>query len=71
MTRWKISDQAAIYFITKTIVEWQAVFSSDERCDVIIGSLKYCIEHNNQVDLLNVFRTAAINDGRGNRYKIW
>ena len=45
MSRWKIIEGINHYFITTTIVEWQNVFVSDELFEVIIASLKYCIDH--------------------------
>jgi putative transposase len=45
MSRWKIIEGINYYFITTTIVEWQNVFMSDELFEVIITSLKHCIDH--------------------------
>ena len=119
MSRWKIIEDINYYFITTTIVEWQNVFVFDELFEVIIASLKYCIDHKGlhlhayvimpnhvhyivsvdsaqhlsdiirdlnrftsrqithilkktmRTDLLDVFQKAAIEEGRGNIYKVW
>ena len=42
--RYKIIEKGSVYFITSTIVEWLPVFTSDKYFNVIINSLKYCID---------------------------
>ena len=45
MSRWKTIEGVTLYFITKTIVGWQNVFTSADRFDIIISSLKYCMQN--------------------------
>ncbi|WP_255517979.1 transposase [Fulvivirga sp. M361] len=33
------------YFLTFTVAGWIAIFTRQRYCDIIIKSLKYCIEH--------------------------
>ncbi len=42
---YKIRDQQGIYFITFAVVEWVDVFTRKEYADIIIESLRYCIQH--------------------------
>ena len=44
-SRYKITDQNGIYFITSTIVEWIPVFTSKEYFEIIIEALKFCRNH--------------------------
>jgi putative transposase len=119
MAPWKVSSDVNLHFLTTTVVQWQPVFVSRTRCDLIIDSLKHCIAlkglhlhgyvimpthahymlstnpgiclsdvmrdfntHTSrgitesltmekEVSLLRIFREAAIDDGRGNNFKVW
>lgn len=42
---YKIRDQFAIHFLTFTVVGWVDVFTRKETKQIIVNSLKYCIEH--------------------------
>ena len=42
MSRWKITPDVNLYFITTTIVEWQSVFITIPLFETIIESLKFC-----------------------------
>ncbi len=42
---YKIRDQQGIYFITFAVVEWVDVFTRKEYANIIIESLRYCIQH--------------------------
>jgi putative transposase len=42
MSRWKITPDVNLYFITTTIVEWQSVFVTIPLFETIIESLKFC-----------------------------
>ena len=44
-SRYKITDQDGIYFITSTIVEWLPVFTSRPYFDILIQSFRYCQQH--------------------------
>ena len=118
MSRWKIIPGVNLYFITTTIVEWQNLFTSIPSFEIIIASLKHCIEkkglhlhgyvimpnHAHYIasaeppeklsdimrdfnrftshsitafleerqskDMLEVFRSSALEEARGNRYKV-
>ena len=41
-TRYKITDQDGIYFITSTIVEWIPVFTTKPYFDILALSLTFC-----------------------------
>lgn len=41
-SRYKITKEDGIYFITSTIIEWIPVFTSKEYFEIIISALKYC-----------------------------
>ncbi len=119
MSRWKVVPDVNCYFVTTTIIEWQNIFTSIPCLDIMIDSLKYCIEHKSlhihgyvimlnhahyilstdqgkslsdvmrdfgthtsrclteflerekKFDILKVFRNAAAEDGRDNKYKVW
>ena len=45
MSQWKIIPGYHLYFVTTTIVGWEYVFTSIPYFDILIKSLKYCIEH--------------------------
>ena len=42
---YKIRDQQGVYFITFAVVEWIDVFTRKEYADIVIESLRYCIQH--------------------------
>ena len=42
--RYQIVDDAHVYFVTYSIVEWLPVFVSDEPCRIITDSLNFCHE---------------------------
>jgi len=41
---YRIKDQHTAYFITITVIDWVDVFTKKEYKDVVIDSLKYCIQ---------------------------
>lgn len=41
-SRYKITQEDRIYFVTSTIIEWIPVFTSKAYFDIIIESLKFC-----------------------------
>jgi putative transposase len=45
MERYRIHPDAAVYYVTYTVVEWLPVFVSEAACRVITDSLNYCHEH--------------------------
>jgi putative transposase len=44
-SRYKITDQDGLYFITSTTVEWIPVFTSKPYFEIITQSFTYCQEH--------------------------
>ena len=42
MERYRIQSEAAVYFVTYSIVEWLPVFVSDPACRIITDSLCFC-----------------------------
>ena len=40
-TRYKISDNVSLYFITSTIVEWLPVFTSDKYFNILIDAIMF------------------------------
>jgi putative transposase len=45
MSQWKIVPGVDLYYITTTIVDWEYVFTGFPYFDLILDSLKYCIEN--------------------------
>ena len=41
-TRYKITQEDGIYFVTSTIIEWIPVFTSKVYFDIVIESVKFC-----------------------------
>ncbi len=46
-SRYKITNQDGIYFITSTIVEWLPVFTTKPYFDILIQSFIFCQQHKN------------------------
>ncbi|MGH9432890.1 MAG: REP-associated tyrosine transposase [Terriglobia bacterium] len=42
MERYRIHADAAVYFLTYSIVEWLPVFVSEESCKIVTDSLSFC-----------------------------
>jgi len=42
MERYRISDEAKIYFITYSVVEWLPVFISAASCQIVTDSFQFC-----------------------------
>jgi REP element-mobilizing transposase RayT len=47
MERYRITSEAAIYFVTYSVVDWLPVFVAQSTCRVIADSLNYCHAHKN------------------------
>jgi putative transposase len=45
MPRKTITDQSGVYFLTCTVSEWADVFTRKEYRDVLINSLRFCIQN--------------------------
>jgi putative transposase len=45
MTRYRIVQGHAVYFVTFSIVEWLPIFVAEEPCCIVADSLNYCHEH--------------------------
>lgn len=45
MSRWKVVPGIEYYFATTTVINWESVFTAIPCFDVIIDSLKYCMEN--------------------------
>ena len=45
MSPWKVTRDVNLYFVTTTVVRWQAVFTTPASCNILIQSLKHCIAH--------------------------
>ena len=43
-SRYKFVEKDGIYFLTSTILEWLPVFTSESYFQIIINSLKFCLE---------------------------
>ena len=54
---YQIKDQSAIYFLTLQVVGWVDIFSRRHYRDVIINSLKFCIENKGLVCYAYVIMT--------------
>src|SRR5690348_18466441 len=42
---YKIRDECGVYYLTFAVVQWVDVFSRKAYVDVVLNSLKYCIEN--------------------------
>ncbi len=42
---YKIRDQYAVHYITFAVVEWIDVFTRKAYSDIVLSSLKYCIDN--------------------------
>ena len=45
MERYRIRPDAAVYFVTYSVVEWLPVFVSEAACRIVTDSLNYCDQH--------------------------
>lgn len=53
MERYRISDEAAVYFVTFSGVKWLPVFVSETACRIVTDSLTFC--HRNKGLRTNAF----------------
>jgi hypothetical protein len=42
MERYRIHAEAAVYYLTYSIVEWLPVFVSQASCEIVVDSLTFC-----------------------------
>ena len=42
MERYRIVPEAAVYFVTYSVVEWLPVFVSEATCKIVVDSLNFC-----------------------------
>ena len=47
MERYRIHTDAAVYFVTYSVVEWLPIFVSDATCRIITDSLNFCHQRKN------------------------
>ena len=45
MERYRIRPDAALYFVTYSVIDWLPVFVSEQACRIVTDSLNYCYEH--------------------------
>jgi REP element-mobilizing transposase RayT len=45
MERYRIAEDAAVYFVTYSVVEWLPVFISEEPCRIVTDSFRFCHDH--------------------------
>jgi REP element-mobilizing transposase RayT len=45
MERYRIQPEAAVYFVTYSVVEWLPVFIREATCKIITDSLTFCYHH--------------------------
>ena len=45
--RYRITDDAHVYFVTYSIVDWLPVFISEAACKIVTDSLKFCHQKKN------------------------
>jgi len=43
-SRYKITDEDGVYFVTSTITEWLPVFTSREYFEIVVDALRFCQE---------------------------
>jgi hypothetical protein len=46
MERYRIHPEAAVYFLTYSVVEWLPIFVNEKSCRVITESLTFCNRQN-------------------------
>ena len=44
-TGYQIYDQYGLYFLTFTVVDWVDIFSRKSYRDIVLDSMRYCVEH--------------------------
>jgi hypothetical protein len=44
MERYRIVSDAAVYFVTFSIVDWLPIFVSEEPCRIVADSFRFCHE---------------------------
>lgn len=42
---YRFDNAEGVYFVTSAVVEWVDAFTRHQYCDIVVNSLKYCIEH--------------------------
>jgi REP element-mobilizing transposase RayT len=45
MERYRIGPEAAVYFLTYSVVEWLPIFISEATCNIVTASLSFCHQH--------------------------
>ncbi len=45
MERYRITENASIYFVTFTIVDWLPVFIEEQTCKIVTDSLNFCVRN--------------------------
>lgn len=45
MERYRITDEAGVYFVTYSVVEWLPVFISEAACRIVTDSFQFCCQH--------------------------
>ncbi len=45
MSRYRIYQDHALYFVTFTVVEWLPIFVTEKPCRIVTDSLNFCHEH--------------------------
>ena len=45
MTRYRIVQDHALYFVTFSVVEWLPIFVDEASCSIVTNSLNYCHQH--------------------------
>jgi putative transposase len=53
MERYRIGDDAALYFVTFSVVDWLPIFVSEESCRIVADSLRFC--HDQKCLRVNAF----------------
>jgi hypothetical protein len=53
MEHYRIHAEAAVYYLTYSIVEWLPVFTSESSCKIVTDSLTFC--HREQHHRINAF----------------
>jgi putative transposase len=41
-SRYRVHERDQAHFVTSTVVGWLPVFTTAARCDIVVGSLRYC-----------------------------
>jgi REP element-mobilizing transposase RayT len=45
LSRYRVRDPQATYFVTSSIVAWLPIFTTAQRCNILVEAFEYCRKH--------------------------